>query len=348
MTMKRFLVFAMMALLPIAIFAGKKEREVKKYDKHSPRLGAMVYALPRTHVQIEIKATCTISKPGPFAQYAERFLASYDAIMKESRVWSFQSADIIEKFIVDTAKIYAVTGETEEVEFVDGEEFLKSVGSWEENGHKHAKGHPFKLTNTGTADTTFHIELLGEEALTSTSIPKMAERAAKQIFMLREARMSILSCDVSHQPDGKATKEILKRIDSEEKELTALFMGKKATISKSRRFTVNPSEIKSNLIIARISTIEGITSPEDMIGTPVYVNTNPKIVTAPEETKKARKAHKGYFYNVPGAVRIVIRHGENYTSTHILDIPQNGYATWLAPTVRNILFNSNGTIRKMK
>ncbi len=343
--MRKTLIFTLMALLSVSIYAGKKGREIKPYDGKTQRMGAMVYALPKTQVQIKITAICTVNKPGPFAQYAERYLADEKAIINASKSWTFDCAGVKEVFVPDSSRMYLISGETQQIEFFDGNMLVSSVGSWEKQCPKtrHQKDNKEE-----TVDTLFHTELLGEEALTSTSIPKMAERAAKQIFQLREARMAILSCDVSHQPDGEATKVILERIDREERELTALFIGKKITTRETRCFTVDPSTETHNLIIARMSIIEGIVAADDMIGTPIYVNITPKILTSPTATKKDRKAHKGYFYNVPGSVEIFIRHSDKFSVTRTLDIPQNGYATWLAPSVSNIQFNRNGTIKQTR
>lgn len=343
--MKKTITFTLLALLTLQISAGKPSREVKPYVINSPRMGAMVYALPMTVVEVEINAACTVSKPGPFAQYAERYLADPNAITRESEVWKFESARIIDHPVPDSSRMFVVSGETGEVRFSDNDLLLKSVGCWPADEFKH-KGH--RHHDTSDVDTIFHTELLGEECLTSTSIPKMAERAAKQIFQLREARLAILSCDVNHQPDGSATKEILERIDREERELTALFIGKKIVLHSSRCFPVDPSSKKVNLIIARMSTLEGISSADDMIGTPIYVNVIPSMTTAPAETKKDKSARKGYFYNVPGSVEITVRHGDKFSFSRSLKVSQNGYCTWLNPAVSNILFNCNGTIKSLK
>lgn len=327
------------------VFAGKKTREIKQCNATTPRMGAMVYALPKSHVQIEIEATCTISKPGPFAQYAERYLADDKAITQESKIWRFENARATETFIPDSQRMYLISFESQPVEFIEGTMMISTVGTWDKKLRK--VKFPGSKADEVT-DTVFHTELLGEEALTSTSIPKMAERAAKQIFQLREARTAIMTCDVNHQPDGVATKEILERIDREERELTALFLGKKIVTHTKRCFDIDPAAKKQNIIIARMSTLEGIVTADDMIGTPIYVNVTPAILTAPAETKKEQKAHKGYYYNVPGSAVFVIKHGDCFTVTNVLDIPQNGYATWLDPSVSNIQYNSNGTIHRMK
>lgn len=344
--MKRNLTLTLLCVLTLTLSAGNPFREVKKYDGKSPRMGRIVYSLPKAEVKIKVTATCTTNKPGPFAQYAERYLADEEAITRESKVWELKDIVVKSYYVADTSRTYIITYETQPINFVSGTSILKSVGNWDIESHNPPSSHNHKTPNL--LDSVFHTELLGEETLTSTSIPKMAERAAKQIFQLREARTAILTCDVNHQPDGKATQEILDRINYEERELTALFLGKKITTNTTRCFDIDPTTNKENLIVARMSNIEGIVSADDMIGLPIYANITPSFQTAPTGNKKEKKAHKGYFYNVPGSVEVIIKLSETLITTKTLSIPQNGYATWLLPTTSNILFDKNGAILKLK
>ena len=50
----------------------KAQTSVTPFDASKDYLNGITYSLPKTELNILITASCTIEKPGPFYQYAER------------------------------------------------------------------------------------------------------------------------------------------------------------------------------------------------------------------------------------------------------------------------------------
>ena len=83
-----------------------------------------------------------------------------------------------------------------------------------------------------------------EDMLGSKSLAEQAQSVAQQIFHIREIRMYLLSGEVEHTPaDGEAMKLILDELKRQEKQLLALFVGKK-TIS-TQHYTYEYCPIKN-------------------------------------------------------------------------------------------------------
>lgn len=208
----------------------------------------MLSAKETTRIVMRLQVKCTISKPGMFAEYAERYLGVKDAITRPST-----------EFALNDIMLYEQGKEPE-----------------------------IKVEKSDTA-IRFNMNCLGEEALQATSIPKMAERVAKQIYQLREARTALITGDMAVLPDGEAMKTMLKRIDREERELVALFIGKQKSYTYYKDIVVTPDEDAAYKVIARFSRLNGIVDADDMIGEPIYMTLTGKRVKAPELTPKQLK-----------------------------------------------------------
>lgn len=293
--------------------------EVRNIDSQMNTNGHAVYILPKKKLVIAAVAECTIEKPGPFAQYAKRYLAVDNAIMSESRRWSLVRVEVEEQSVDDSTKMFAVIGKGE-LEYAK-EKKPKRVA---------------KLIQT--TDTTIHfgMECLGEEALVSTSIPKMAELAAKQIYQIRESRMALLTGDVNHQPDGKALQIMMDRLDRQEEELVALFVGKTVKFRDMRKFEIDADGDLSNYVAGRISTVEGLKEADEMIGTPIFVNIEAHKVVMPSLKKEPKK--KGYRVNVCGTAIVTVACGD-VTEKVTVKMPQFGYVKWLGTEIDEVVLN---------
>lgn len=164
----------------------------------------------------------------------------------------------------------------------------------------------------------FDMNCLGEEALLATSIPKMAERAAKQIYQLREARTAIITGDMTAIPDGEAIKAMLNRIDIEEARLVALFIGKKVSYTYHKDFIMTPAQNMTNEVIIRFSTYEGIVEADNMVGEPIYLTLTGKRIIAPTLTEKEKRRVYDYRY-VKGSAYLKVNYGDKIEREIYLD-----------------------------
>ncbi|MBT5426038.1 MAG: DUF4831 family protein, partial [Bacteroidetes bacterium] len=74
----------------------------------APNPIAVDYALPRTVVTIEVITEKRLTKPGPFAQYAERYLGVTDVPTRDMTEWTIREVKLSTKAEKDPVKVIAL------------------------------------------------------------------------------------------------------------------------------------------------------------------------------------------------------------------------------------------------
>jgi hypothetical protein len=296
----------------------------------------LVYALPLTELSIEVELEKTIQKPGVFYRYSERYLAVTDVITEEKTFYMLKSITIKPRPVPDASKTYFIDPQKKSpLRFisVNPNGLLCGVNvplpsKLPENSIPPAK----KKSSEETVDR--NVLPLGEEYMLVGSVAKLAEGAAKQIYRIRESRLSLLTGDVDHFPaDGASFTTILKELDKKEKELTELFIGSTTKEIQKQTLSLQPHEALKNEVLFRLSTLKGLVPADDLGGAPYYISVLPANINAPAENKQ--KSSGEYLnYIIPAPTQVSISDGKNtYFSQQFL-MPQFGVvirmpAEWL-------------------
>ena len=330
------------------------QTSVTPFDATKDYLDGITYSLPKTELNVVITARCTIEKPGPFYQYAERYFATKEIITINNETWQIDNIEIKSNAIADPNRTFQVA--------IDSRGVANNITYSHDNiiaginissNESESLDKPNVSDKPHNSDCAFDYSALNEDALVATSIPKMAEMVARQIYHIRESRTALLSADLDHLPDGEALKTMLAQLDAEEAELLAFFIGKSTTYTVTKEYSIAPDDDLQDYVIARISTAEGLTEAHNVIGEPIYLNVKGTYYNAPLADPKKEKAPKGFYYNVPGKAEITIEAPE-FTTKTTLPIAQFGYATHLNANITNnkttkITFNPQlGTIQKIE
>ena len=360
--MKHF--FLALSLISLS-FISLAQTSVIPFDASKDQLNGITYSLPKTELNIIITARCTIEKPGPFYQYAERYLATKEIITINNETWQIDNIEIKSNAIADPNRTFQVAIDNRGIannitythdNIIVGVNLLsdKSDGSdWSDKSDKSDRLDRLDRLDKFNKTLSFDYSVLNEDALVSTSIPKMAEMVARQIYRIRESRTALLTADLEQLPDGEALKTMLAQLDHEEAELLAFFIGKSTTYTVTKEYRITPDDDLNNYVIARISSTEGLTDASNVIGEPIYLNVKGTYYNAPLTDPKQEKAPKGFYYNVPGKAEILIESPELTIQT-TLPIAQFGYTTHLNANITNnktakIHFNPElGTILKIE
>ncbi len=363
------------AALCAAALSLPAQTSVTHYVPGSSVPTGVVYYLPRTVIDVRAEAECIEEKPGPFYQYAERYLATDDVIVKERHEWRLKNVRITSHPEPDAERCFNVAVTKKDVAhmlrlspsgIIEGvnlpepprpapecapERGPKADRSREpRRAHDAMPRHRQQHKDARPAmPLEFDMSVLGEEALVANSIPKMAEMAAKQIYRIRESRAALLSGEMELAADGGAVRAILEEMDRTECELVSLFTGKRSVRSMVRRYTYAPEEDVTNHVIFRISTIEGLLPADNLIGSPVYINVKGDYRTAPVMGKKEEKAAKGLYYIVPGSADVRVTDNGAFSVSRTLPVPQFGYATYLPAALTDdpgvsVRFSKEGTV----
>jgi len=144
-------------------------------------------------------------------------------------------------------------------------------------------------TNKATKQA-IHVIPMNEEAIMAGNTSKQAESVAKQIYRIREARMSVLSGETEQAISD--VKSVLKEMDRLEQDLASMFVGNTYIkhCSKVIEVEVNMDDTDDtkNLML-RFSKFAGPVEKDDMSGEPIYILRHVKTEMRPENDKKNAK-----------------------------------------------------------
>ena len=247
------------------------QTSVTPFDASKDYLNGITYSLPKTELNIVITARCTIEKPGPFYQYAERYLATKDIITINNETWAIENIDIQTSAIADPNRTFQVAIDTKGIAnniTYAHDNIIAGVNIESDMSEKSDMSENSSFL-TPNSSLNFDYSVLNEETLTATSIPKMAEMIARQIYHIRENRTALLAADIDQMPDGEALKTMLSKLDKEESELIAFFVGKTTSYTVTKTYSITPDDNLKDYVIARISTSEGLISAGNVIGEPI-------------------------------------------------------------------------------
>ncbi len=300
----------------------------------------VTYFLPRTCIDITIKAQKTTYQPGEFCRYAEKYLRQSNVSTEPSEQWNIQSVAIKPIGVPDQGKVFTIKLKDKTVAPLvelteDG--IIKSINTRypEQAIPKKEEEKAGKVLNPRN--------YLTEEMLLAGSTAKMAELVAQEIYHIRESKNAITRGQADNMPkDGEMLRIMLNSLDEQEQALMQLFVG--TTTKKSETFTVriDPTENIDKKVLLRFSKKLGLVSASDLSGAPVYLTiTSQNLIPRPTSEEQAKKKLEGVVYNIPGKADITITYGTQKLYSGELLLSQFGNSEVLT----NTLFNKKTTTK---
>lgn len=225
------------------------------------------YVLPRTVLTVEITYEEQRSVPGPYAEFAERYLGIGEVIRRPSVSWRIKDIDVIPHAEPDPEQYYVVNileGE------MDGNALAEAV-------HKGVLMDESKLVRKavegisleGVAENNYtryeelgiygnfeeRVETMYKTIVTDSSYVRVpvertvveqkspamkAEEAAEYILELRTRRFEMLTGEYEVYPDGEAMGAAIDKLDRIEAAYMSLFTGKTLSRTLKRAYFVIP------------------------------------------------------------------------------------------------------------
>lgn len=287
---------------------------------------AVVYYMPATELAVTVDYDKVVVEPGPFYLYAERYLGVKNVATEAITHYEVTNITLTTRTVADTTRVYKVVDETPWISLTpEGLLYGYNIPSCNATT---------TITNKLDKPTTISPALmpLMEEQMIASTIAKMAEGAAKQIYHIREIRMNLLAGDVEHAPyDGQSMQLVLNELDKREQMLAELFVGARKVEHHSHTIYYKPAEDVNNHVIGRISQYAGIVSADDLSGEPIQLTLNSYRQTyAPipdeEVNKKKKTTPSQLYYNLPGYADIVVSYGDQIQVSTTMPIAQFGIA----------------------
>lgn len=294
---------------------------------------AVVYYMPLTQLAVTIDYEKITVEPGPFYLYAERYLGVKDVTTEASARYEVSDIHVTTHTVADVNRAYKVIANGENAQWL----------SLTPEGLLHGYNVPAYVGEEKQEESTSDYSTplpklmpLMEEQMVASSIAKMAEGAAKQIYHIREMRINLLAGDVEHTPsDGKAMQLVLDELNKREQMLAELFIGTRTVEQYSHTIYYVPGKDVKDRIIGRVSQYSGIVQADDLSGEPIRLSLAGKRQTYMPMDEKAAKQNKSaipsqLYYNLPGSARVVVEFGEDVRTSATLPIAQFGVAIPLA------------------
>lgn len=273
---------------------------------------ALVYTLPSTRLSVVLEAEITERKPGEFYKYAKKYLNINDPITHEQHSATLKSAYVSTFGVPNADERYAV-------QFKSGAEpfMLLSPDNipLAVNTTKVDTPHLPTLPESRDAaptplQTPAARQVVSEEMMQSQSTAKRAELAASALFAIRQTRSDLISGQADQMPpDGRSLQLMLDNLEAQEKALMAMFVGTTSTRTQVETYTIDPKDNISNMIVARISALDGIVDAADLSGAPVYLNlkiTQRGEMPTNEKGQRLEFPKNGFAYCIPGKANVSI------------------------------------------
>lgn len=324
----------------VATTAGAQQTQRLTANKASEY--GLQYVLPTTTMQVTLEARCVELTPGVYAQYAKTLL-NEEPIMYASNSWTLvgaelqcgAQADVEERYLVQFKNGSQVSME------LSAEGFPLAVNT--DNRHEFVT-RP-KTSMQGKAATPTILEgnvarqAVTPEMMRATTPSKKAQLAATRILEIRSIRSSILAGEADGMPqDGEAMRLVLDNLDAQESALTAMFLGTEKSYTMVRTYPVTiPDGNKSNQVVARLSSTQGLLDADDLSGNPIYIDfTNTRKAVLPVNEKGVEKTFPkgGLAYRIPGSVDISLNYGgKTLLAEKDITVSQFGVVFGLDPSI---------------
>ena len=309
--MKKIVLLACVCAL---MFAAKLRAQV------SPTESGIVYFMPYTEVCIDIEYEEITLERGPFYQYSERYLATRDIVTEDGVCYRISNIRVTSKTTADRNRVYSFVPGKKEVALTR-EGLLYGIGVKLPLPKEEKKKTERTVRSNSMIDNPFAGLL--EEQMLASSISKMAEGTAKQIYRIREAKLNWLCGDVDHMPaDGESMQLILKKLDQQEKQLTALFLGKETHKTLHKQIILTPQAMQDSVVF-RFSAKQGVVAADDLSGEPYYLTAEVKRAEYTQEEKK-NAAPSGVYYNIPGSIHLTLTDGHAVLQEKTFEVGQFG------------------------
>lgn len=216
-----------------------------------------VYSLPKTRVLVEITADKSTFIPGPYHQYAKKYLGIEGAGSISADNYKITDIKFKTQLIPDPDYTYSIRSEN----YTDVEALLNTYRAqglimkeidflYQNNNIDELEGsdgvaftdlsiRPFVVVEKSK---DYNKVSLLEKQVGAKTLEAKAKEAANFLFKIRKRRFKLLAGQYEVFPEGVALETSVKELDELEEEYLSLFIGKTSTVTVSRTYSVMPNE----------------------------------------------------------------------------------------------------------
>lgn len=357
--MKKIYLLLIAILLTMFSCKTTSETRVSKMDSltNQPENG-IIYALPKTTLRFTVEALRTDIIPGPYYEYAEKYLGMNDVPEEEYSDWKISNITIDSYHEIDPAQFYLLepegkmnmnmqklieSGSIMPVNLRAKDQFPNDFYGFNDPGKEVVFTDLSVKKYIGEEKVTYYkrvqrdslfakVPVVKTQSVTKTFEDK-AEEAANFIFMIREKRFELLTGMADFYPEGKSLEVAINELNNLESEYLSLFIGKKFTSTYKATFEYSPQKEDLNQphILFRYSDERGVLPPNDLRGRPIIVELeklnhtqNLDFLLADQINREGATYKNKLFYRIPDQAFIHVVDGNQLLAKRKLIIEQFG------------------------
>lgn len=302
------LIFLSSLLLLTFLWGAAQQTKILTADKHNEY--GLVYSLPVTAMQVEVTATRTVQKAGPYYQYARKFLGTDRVVKMDDEKWVITSVNVVPYGVPDRENQYLMQLKPGSATFigVDADGMLLSINAAPTQVEVPVP-EARRMSGTPTFNDREYLQYVNEDFIASQSSAKQAQMLAESLMEIREAKIALTRGTAETMPtDGRQLELMLQSLEHQEQAITQAFTGFVFTETVSRTYSFTPED-EGKVVLFRMSDFAGFVEPDDYSGKPVYlsvdmVSEGTLPVDAKGEEKKFPK--DGVAYCIPGTAKVKI------------------------------------------
>ena len=286
--------------------------------------GALVYALPKTVINLEVEAVRENFHAGPYAKYAKKYLG-IDVRQADAQTSRLNAVKLSAVTEADQTSRYTVTpGKSMPAFLTLTAQGLISTGNgmsgdnmaWQfaddEKGDFAGKGVSSNFTSETTTlyrNVNGASQSIRQEMIVEKTSEDKAKEAAEMIFKLRKMRVQIVTGDTDATYSGEAMAAVLAELTRLEHEYLTLFAGYSDYSTQKTTFAVIPekSTEAARFIAFRVSDSEGLVDADNISGKPYILEIVPEPVANPDASASAKS--NSARYRIPAICSIKLRDG---------------------------------------
>ena len=355
--MKKPIIYAMAVLLASCASTEPLELQVTPLGREPAKVkDQLVYALPQTVLKVEVTFREVRSVPGPYWEYAEKYLGLKEVVKTKSSQWNIWDVGITAHEELDPQHFYSLN-------ILNGTFDKGSLAPWLEKGivlsgtesiHESIKGNGLQSTSrdnfvryvdlgvsnnfeertetmykTIVTDTAFVEVPVQRTVVEQKSSSTKAREAADFLLELRTRRFEMLTGEYEVYPDGEAMGASIQKLDQMEASYLSLFTGKTITRILKRTWFIVP-ETGVDQRTYPLETFSNTLGPVPAglnEGQVLEVQLRPmgKTIRMGGYFSAAAVPENALLYRIPDLVELKVMLGEQALSTHRISIYQSGH-----------------------
>ena len=286
------------SLLQMSCSSSSKIAVSSVTDTRTLQPGSFIYAIPVTVMDVLVKAEQVTVVPGPYYQYAEKYLGITDVPEKTESYWYIREMVLSSHTEADPDYLFSVTGISEPDAYPGIADLLHDglILSAKDFSHDQFYNYSFPPEKTyhlytdlsvkrnfeAEKDVDVSLVMPGSEdntrqtsrnTLKEKTTEQKAEEAANFLIKLKKRRFKLVTGQNEFTPQDQAMKEALQELARLEETYLSLFIGKRIATphQKSYSFTPVTGKETDRVVLFRLSESAGFADAREADGIPVVL-----------------------------------------------------------------------------